>query len=452
MLSGSNAAVDDRLSGLSDAALLDLVLAGLGRLGATALSGALDDETLRSSVVTLARCESAVHAEKLRRLAEVVERRAYAAAGERSAADWLGRATGATPGEARAQAKTAAAMQRLPQVAEKLAQGQITPGHAGVAARGLSELERQAQARRREAGGDMAAWGKAVEEEEATAAAFDGMVADAAPGTDRNELGRRIDRWTARRDPDILRDRERRALARRGHWWDDAPDGDGLYGYRGKATAAAKAQITAALEPLARKTSVDDDRTPAQRRADALATLCAQACDRGDLPAVAAQRPHVLMVTTPAAQAGDPSAEPAHVDGVGPVGSDTARLLACDAEITVIVKGPDGSIWDVGLAQGNPSTRQRKAVIARDRTCVGCGAPASRCQIHHIRWRSRNGPTVTSNLVLVCWSCHQGLHHLGWRVQGDPLTGFTITRPPATGAPPAGATPQANPPPNGRLL
>ncbi|MPZ74447.1 MAG: DUF222 domain-containing protein, partial [Nitriliruptorales bacterium] len=56
-------------------------------------------------------------------------------------------------------------------------------------------------------------------------------------------------------------------------------------------TDTANAQFLAAIAPLSRKTAADDDRSPAQRRHDALATLCQQACDRGDLPTVAAQRP-----------------------------------------------------------------------------------------------------------------------------------------------------------------
>jgi hypothetical protein len=278
----------------------------------------------------------------------------------------------------------------------------------------------------------MDAWERAVADEDTTAAEFDGMVAGAAPASDRNALRARIDRWTGQRDPDVLRDRERRALARRGHWWDERPDGDGLFGYRGKATAAAKAHMDAAMNPLARKTGADDTRTVAQRRVDALATICRQACDRGDLPTVGGQRPHVSMVTTPAAQAGTPGVEPAHVDGVGYVGSDTAQMLACDSEITPITIDDDGRIWDVGHATANPSAKQRKAVIARDKTCVGCGAAASRCHIHHIVYRCKYGDTVTDNLVLVCWACHQGIHHLGWTVTRHGPT-YTIDK---TSAPP----------------
>ncbi len=317
----------------------------------------------------------------------------------------------------------------MPKTAKKLAAGAITPGHAGAAARGLAELQRQAAVRRRDAGGDMDAWGKAVEAEQHTAAAFDGMVADTAPGADRNELARRIDAWTAHHDPDVIRDRERRALARRGVVWDAQRDADGLWTMRAQFTDAAKAQVTAAMEPLAAKTSADDDRTLAQRRHDAVVTLCQQACDRGDLPAVASQRPHMLLVTSPDAQAGGPDAQPAWLDGVGPVSSETARLFVCDADTTIVVKDANGKIWDVGRATGDPSTAQRKAVIARDKRCIGCRAPASRCQIHHIVYRSRNGDTVVDNLVLVCWSCHHGIHHLGWRVTRHGPT-FTIDRTP----------------------
>ena len=69
-------------------------------------------------------------------------------------------------------------------------------------------------------------------------------------------------------------------------------------------------------------------------------------------------------------------------------------------------------------------------MIARDQSCAGCGAPAARCQIHHIRYRRNGGPTVTANLVLLCWACHHGVHHLGWTIHGDPVTGFSLTRHP----------------------
>jgi 5-methylcytosine-specific restriction endonuclease McrA len=101
---------------------------------------------------------------------------------------------------------------------------------------------------------------------------------------------------------------------------------------------------------------------------------------------------------------------------------------------TVISRDRHGRIWDVGHANGDPSRAQRAAVIARDGGCVGCGAPAYRCQIHHVRFRRKGGKTVVANLVLVCWSCHHGIHHLDWTITGDPHTGFAINRRPTTTA------------------
>ena len=91
------------------------------------------------------------------------------------------------------------------------------------------------------------------------------------------------------------------------------------------------------------------------------------------------------------------------------------RLGRCEARV-------------IGRADGDPTAAQRKIVIARDVTCIGCGAPSARCQIHHIRYRSKQGRTIVENLVLVCWSCHQGLHHLGWTVTRAADGSFAISK------------------------
>ena len=375
----------------------------------------------------LQQVENAVQAEKLRSLTEVDAREAYRAEAQRSAADWLADVTGMTQAEARRQTRLAAAMDRLPRTRAQLAAGTITASHAAAAAHGLIELDRHAAARRQEAGEDMAAWEAADAAAEATAAAFDAMVAEQAPCVDRSVLARRIDVWTRAQVPDAVDDRERRALVHRGVHIAARRNRDGLWSNRVDLTDAAQAQFLAAVEPLARKTGTDDDRTIAQRRHDALATLAANACDTGDLPTVAAQRPHVIVIRDHR-----PDAEhPDWIAGIGPVSSNTARLFACDADTTVFTTTPDGQTWDVGRSNGDPTRIQRLAVIARDKACVGCGAPAYRCQLHHIRYRSRNGATAVSNLVLVCWACHQGIHSLGWTITGTPDTGYAINKTPA---------------------
>jgi Domain of unknown function (DUF222) len=58
------------------------------------------------------------------------------------------------------------------------------------------------------------------------------------------------------------------------------------------------ATLIAALDPLARKTSHTDERSYPQRMADALVELAQRSLDAGDLPQVAVQRPHVILITT----------------------------------------------------------------------------------------------------------------------------------------------------------
>ena len=105
--------------------------------------------------------------------------------------------------------------------------------------------------------------------------------------------------------------------------------------------------------------------------------------------------------------------------------------LRCDAEVRYVRQTRISATLDAGRTRRDPTPRQRAAVIARDRTCIGCGAAAARCQIHHIRWHGHDGgPTDEPNLVLVCWNCHHHLHHHGWQVIGDHILGFAITRGP----------------------
>ncbi|MGH8884565.1 MAG: hypothetical protein ACRDYX_05210 [Egibacteraceae bacterium] len=99
----------------------------------------------------------------------------------------------------------------------------------------------------------------------------------------------------------------------------------------------------------------------------------------------------------------------------------------------------NGEVLDAGRTQRQPTRQQRVAVIARDQTCVGCGAPASRCQIHrprqppppaHPKGTRDLGPTDEDNLCLTCWCCHHRIHEDDWLVARDPHTGRFSMHPP----------------------
>ncbi|MDQ3707873.1 MAG: HNH endonuclease [Actinomycetota bacterium] len=182
-------------------------------------------------------------------------------------------------------------------------------------------------------------------------------------------------------------------------------------------------------EPLARPSKADDPRTQGPRLADALVALAEMALNGGDLPQTAVARPHVLLITTPNDLHGTPGADPSLLDGAGPISPDTARQVCCHTDITPIAVGRNGHILDVGRSRRVPTAAQRNAVIARDRTCVGCAAPANRCQIHHIRWWRHHGTTDLNNLTLLCWSCHHNVHHNNWTITRQPDGGYTALPP-----------------------
>ncbi len=258
---------------LDDDALLDLAERALAALGAQPLDGQVDDIALAESVERLHRVETVVAGEKLRRVAAVDVRQAWRAEGARSTADLLARRLRLTRGEARAQADTAVGLESLPETAAAVRAGTIGVGQAQVAVQTAKELRPD------------------VREE------LDRLVAGDGGGMDRRQLREHVDAWTHTVDPEALAGRERRAWAnRRLSMSADTPDGALRGGF--ELDPLGGATLTAALDPLARRTSHADERTYPQRMADALVELARRSLDAGDLPQVAVQRPHVILIAT----------------------------------------------------------------------------------------------------------------------------------------------------------
>jgi 5-methylcytosine-specific restriction protein A len=393
------------LEGLGGQALLGLAERVLAALSASPLDDQVDDAELTDSVERLHRLETVVAAEKLRRVAEVDARQAWRAENARSTADLLAQRLRLTKGEARAQTETAVGLEALPETAKALRSGEIGLGQAHVAARAAKDVRPD------------------VRED------LDRLVASDGGGLDRRQLRERVDEWTHTVDPEALATRERRAWAsRRVSISPDGPDGAVHGGFA--LDPVGGATLIAALDAQARKTSTDDERSYPQRLADALVCLAQRALDAGELPQVAVQRPHVILITTVQTLSGTPGAPAAQLDGVGPVSATTAQLVCYDAEVTEVLMTRNHEVLDAGRTRKQPTRAQRIAVIARDRRCVGCGAPAARCQVHHVRWWVRDlGPTNEDNLCLACWDCHRRIHHDGWIVTRDRHGRFTILPP-----------------------
>ncbi len=157
----------------------------------------------------------------------------------------------------------------------------------------------------------------------------------------------------------------------------------------------------------------DDERTPAQRRADALVDLCRDHLDRGDAPSRRRERPHIMAHVALESLEGR-AGRPCELDDTGVITPQAARLLACDAEVTRIITRGESQILDIGRATRVVPTGVRKALAARDGGCVieGCTAPRRWCDAHHVRHWADGGPTSLDNLVLLC-SRHHSLVHQG---------------------------------------
>jgi Domain of unknown function (DUF222) len=220
-------------------------------------------------------------------------------------------------------------------------------------------------------------------------------------------------------DPDGSLERERdakdkRAMHIRNH-------GDGTQTCSWRATDEIIAKLKAATDPLAaprpESNGDKDDRTPGQRRADAMADLLEPALRGDNLPRKRGNRAH-LLVTIP-----EENLRTGHGFGVTATGEDLTaaaiRRIACDAKITPIRIDGNGVPLAVGRTRRTVTPAQWAALVIRDRGCIfpGCDRPASWCQAHHVIYWEDWGLTDLDNLVLLCDHHHDVVHHRDWAVE-----------------------------------
>lgn len=85
---------------------------------------------------------------------------------------------------------------------------------------------------------------------------------------------------------------------------------------------------------------------------------------------------------------------------------------ACISDWATTVYDEQGEVLHHGRTRRHASPAQHRALVARDRYCVMCGADPSRCQAHHVMpWTApKRGETNIDELALVCVDCHQHIH------------------------------------------
>jgi hypothetical protein len=191
---------------------------------------------------------------------------------------------------------------------------------------------------------------------------------------------------------------------------------DGRIRLTGWLDSEAAAVVTAALDPLCRPVP-GDDRTPTQRRADALAEVCGLALRTTALPDNGGDRPQIV-ITVPY--------EPLRarlgagmLDTGAQVPATQVRRLACDAQLIPAVLGGDGEALDLGRARRLFTGAARRALILRDGGCAfpSCDRPHRWTDAHHIQSWADGGTTDLDNGVLLCGYHHRLVHGGGWDVR-----------------------------------
>jgi hypothetical protein len=81
----------------------------------------------------------------------------------------------------------------------------------------------------------------------------------------------------------------------------------------------------------------------------------------------------------------------ADCEQTGPVSEPWLARFLCDAVLEAVFTGRKGEVVNLGEAVRTVTSHQRRALIARDRTCVipGCTTPAAWCDAH-----SQNGVSL----------------------------------------------------------
>ncbi|HEX7746717.1 MAG TPA: DUF222 domain-containing protein, partial [Micromonosporaceae bacterium] len=244
--------------------------------------------------------------------------------------------------------------------------------------------------------------------------------------------------WAGEFDPDSLRKLSQRILdhvapqaaeqaqqraleaaekrGQRDRYLNLSPDMEGRVRLSGLLDVETGALVRTVLDPLARPCGQDDERSPGQRRHDALTEVCRLALRAGELPDTGGE-PTQLVVTT----AYDPlvgQLTAGTLDTGQELSAETVRRLACDAQILPAVLGRNGQVLDVARQRRPFTGAIRRALVLRDRGCAfpGCDRPPRWCAGHHIQHWSAGGKTSLDNGVLLCARHHRVIHHDGWQV------------------------------------
>jgi hypothetical protein len=158
-----------------------------------------------------------------------------------------------------------------------------------------------------------------------------------------------------------------------------------------------------------------DERSPAQRRAEALVELCRLGVTQykdGNWVKPRADVTLHLDLSDLERRGGSPDlADLVRAEATSPHGLSraTLRMLTCDCRLARVITDGPSQVLDVGRATHTVPVPMRRAVEAKYPTCTepGCTVPSWMSDMHHHWHWDDGGPTCVSNLEPKC-----GYHHL----------------------------------------
>lgn len=358
------------------------------------------DRALEDDFAEIERLARALQAERLRRLAEIHRRRTWERDGYLSTGAWLTHRFGLAWTGAARELGEADALRDMPLARSALREGELSGSAVQILVRAH---DAHPQAFR----------------------AHEPVLVEAARSLGERDLRRAVAYWRQALDgPGSLRDAAAVHLARRLHL---SPTLDGMVKLDGKLDAETGQTVMAAVDAVVsaevRATAPDDQRTSAQRRADALGEVCRQWLDGSSRPEVGGERPHVTVTVDLEALRGA-AGTTCELGSDAVIHPESARRLACDASVARVITGARSEPLDVGRRTAVVPPSIRRAVRVRDRQCrfPGCDRPPPWCDAHHILHWADGGPTALSNLVLLCRRHHRLVHEAGFRVTMEGAT------------------------------
>lgn len=250
---------------------MEQIAAGLDALAATDIA-ALGEQPLREQLLELVAVANRVHTELVRRVDGFDKRGMCAPDGFRTARAWLqacGRLSGVV---AHRLVKTARLLRHLPKLATAAQTGQISPEHLQQVTRLVDQVNLP----------DLMP--------------VDATLADAAQVLDPAAFNVVCQRVQAHLNPDGTdpnKDFEKRGLT--------LSPAQRMLTMRGQLDPEGGAALATALDALMTPPDDGDQRSPAQRRADALVELARRQLTAGTLPTVGGQRPQVGVLLYPQA-------------------------------------------------------------------------------------------------------------------------------------------------------